>query len=213
MKLTDDGASELRSFPFAPGASPFRIKGVAYRGHLEYVEANVPGGVPGMLEDLGDPRLREFFQQNFLAASFYDVVPLAIAGIVCGARTGQTFLEFVRTRTQAQARSDVRGVYRVLLALTSAEAVALRIPKLVGQYLDFGDIETKSRSKGLVTGTRTGVPRALAPWYITVSDAYLRVVLSLAGGGDPSFAVTEVRDAGERDGIQLVDFDFAIRWR
>src|SRR5262245_8543837 len=99
MKLPDDGSSELRAFPFAPGASPFRIKGVAYRGHLEYAQAHVPGGVAGMLADLGDPRLRAFFEQRFLASTFYDVVPLAIAGIVCGARAGQSFLEFVRTRT------------------------------------------------------------------------------------------------------------------
>src|SRR5690606_38162592 len=68
-----DGAAELAALPFAPGEAPFRVKGTAHRGHLEYVAQHVPGGVAAMCEAFEDPRQRAFFAQPFLAASLYDV--------------------------------------------------------------------------------------------------------------------------------------------
>jgi hypothetical protein len=212
VQIHGDGATELLSLPLAPGDAPFRVKGVAYRGHLEYVAANVPGGIPGMLEDLGDPNLRVFFEQPFLAASFYDVFPLAIAGIVCARRSGTSFLEFVRVRTEAQAKSDLGGVYRMLLKFTSAEAVAARIPKVVGQYFDFGETELVQRTATHVHMRRTGLPVPLAPWYVTVSRAYLHVVLSAAGAKSSRCTILSVESDGARAGIPLVKLVLDIGW-
>lgn len=213
MELRGDGAAELISLPFAPGESPFRVKGTAYRGHLEYTEKNVAGGVAGMLADFRDPRLRHFFEQPFLAATLYDVFPLAIAGIVCAARVGQPFLEFVRVRSEAQAKSDVSGVYKVLLALTSPEAVAARLPRLVGQYFDFGQTELVEKGPGRVVASRTGLPRALAPWYATVSQAYVQIVVAQAGGKDVRSHVSGVRSEGQRAGLPIVTLDLEVTWR
>ena len=35
--------------PWNPGDGPFHIKGVAYRGHMVYVQEYVPGGIAEML--------------------------------------------------------------------------------------------------------------------------------------------------------------------
>jgi hypothetical protein len=208
-----DGAAELAALPFAPGEAPFRVKGTAYRGHLEYVEQHVPGGVAAMCEAFDDPRHRAFFGQPFLAASLYDVFPLALAGVVCGRLTGQPYLDFVRVRAQAQARSDLGGVYKVLLALASPQAVASRIPRLMGQYFDFGDTTIEQRAPSWIVATRSGLPAPIAPWYAAVSEGYSRVVLAQAGGTEPQLDVVAVEPNGRQAGVDLVKLVFDLRWR
>lgn len=208
-----DGAAELAALPFAPGEAPFRVKGTAYRGHLEYVEQHVPGGVRAMCEALEDARQREFFRQPFLAASLYDVFPLALAGVVCGKLTGQPYLDFVRVRSQAQARSDLTGVYKVLLAFASPQAVASRIPRLMGQYFDFGDTTIEERAPSWIVATRSGLPAPIAPWYAAVSEGYGRVVIAQAGGTEPQLDVVAVEPDGRQAGLDLVKLVFDLRWR
>lgn len=208
-----DGAAELAALPFPPGEAPFRVKGTAYRGHLEYVEQHVPGGVAAMCDAFDDPRHRAFFGQPFLAASLYDVFPLALAGVVCGKLTGQSYLDFVRVRAQAQARSDLTGVYKVLLALASPQAVASRIPRLMGQYFDFGDTTIEQRAPSWTVATRSGLPAPIAPWYAAVSEGYSRVVLAQAGATEPQLHVVAVEPNGRHAGVDLVKLAFDLRWR
>lgn len=210
LRFVNDGSRELSSIPFEPGESPFRIKGMAYRGHLDYVAANVPGGIDAMLGAL-QPAQRRFFEQPFLAASLYDVFPLAQAGIPCGRLTQQSFLDFVRHRSEAQAASDVGGVYKVLLAFASPEAVATRLPRLVSQYEDFTDVEMQRPTESAVEGSARGLPRALFPWYATVCDAYVRVVVTKAGAKSCKLEATAT-PAGEAHGVPVVDMDFEISW-
>src|SRR5579883_3482712 len=122
---------ESKPLPFAPGDGPFRIKGAIYRGHLDYVADHVPGGIEAMLGGFKDPRLATFFHQQFLAGSFYDIVPLVVAGYVCARQSRKSFSEFIRTRSRHQAERDINGLYRVLLKLTTPSAVLGRLPRLM----------------------------------------------------------------------------------
>lgn len=173
----------------------------------------MPGGVKGMVSGFEDPRLRRFFEQPFLAATLYDVFPLAVAGIVCARLAGMPFLDFVRVRSEAQARSDSSGVYKVLLALASPEAVASRLPRLVGQYFDFGETQIVEQSKKRVLMTRTGMPQPLAPWYVTVSEAYVRIVVAQAGGQDPRLELVDVTPEAPRGAISIVTLRMDMTWR
>ena len=211
MNLSDDGRRGLETLPFAPGEAPFRIKGTAYRGHLDYVAEHVPGGVDAMCEAMEDERLAAFFRQHFLASTLYDVFPLARAGAVCAAMAGMGFLEFVRMRAVIQAKSDVGGVYRVLLAMASPTAVATRLPRLVGQYFDFGETTAEHPERGHVIATRTGTPQALAPWYTMVSDGYCEVVLTRAGARNVVLKTTQ-QPSGTRHGIPIVDLTLDMRF-
>src|SRR6476620_6141327 len=101
---------EFEHFPKPPGKNPFRVKGNAYRGHMDYVEEHVPGGAEAMRKGFEDPLLKEFFQQTFLAATLYDLYPLVAAGHVCAKLCGSTFSEFVRVRSEYQALRDVSGI-------------------------------------------------------------------------------------------------------
>jgi hypothetical protein len=183
VSLLTDG-SELRALRHAPGESPFHVKGVAYRGHLEYVEANVPGGVAAMKAAFTDPAVAEFFDQTFLASTFYDVMPLAQAGVICADLSSLSFYEFVRTRTIAQAERDVRGVYKWLLALVSPRMVATRLPKFLAQYLDFLAFEVLEASPKRVVGRLSGIPLELKCWQSTVFEAYYVHVFEISGVKD-----------------------------
>ena len=108
---------ESKPLPCRPGESPFKIKGGAYRGHLDYVAEQVPGGVEEMLRGFRDPALAEFFQQKFLASTFYDILPLVVAGYVCARQARKSFSEFVRVRSRYPAERDVSGIYRMLIKL------------------------------------------------------------------------------------------------
>lgn len=197
---------ELRRLRFAPGESPFRIKGNGYRGHLQYVEKNLPGGIEAMLDAFDDPRLRAFFEQTFLASAFYDVLPLAHAGLVCADISGKTFYDFVYERTRHQAEDDVGGIYKWLLTLLSPRLVSSRLTKFMAQYFDFVGFEIESSDSSAIHGKLTGAPPELRCWLTTVFEAYYRHVFKL--GGVKEYAIefnkrTEVVRVGVEPTIQI----------
>lgn len=202
----------LEQLPFAIGTSPFRVKGVAYRGHVEYVEQHVPGGLAAQTEAFARPELGKFFEQKFLAASFYDVVPLAAAGFVCARLVGSTFSAFVRTRSQWQASKDIEGVYRVLLKLASAEMVARRLPKMVGQYFNFGEAVVTESQAGRVHGSLERVPGPLVPWYLGVIEPYVETALRTAGAREPKIKALTPRPQGVEAGIETFSVPYELSW-
>jgi hypothetical protein len=176
-----DAGSDPESLPFEAGTSPFHIKGVAYLGHTAYADGFIPGGAQAVADAFHDPALRAFFRQPFLAASWYDALPIVPVWHVCARLLGLNDHDFLRVRTQHQAERDIGGVYRFLLKLASAEAVALRVPWVVQRYFDFGTTEASVVAPGLVRAVVSGVPAILVPWLRVVSETYLRVALELAG--------------------------------
>ncbi len=211
LDLSDDGVAALKALPFAPGTSPFRVKGTAYRGHLDYVARVLPPGLERMLAKTDDPQMTAFYRQHFLASSLYDVFPLAWAGVVCAQLAGVPYLDFVRKRTLDQARNDLGGIYRVILALASPNAVAQRLPGLVGQYFDFGSAHVEKDERGHVIVARTGVPVPLVPWYEAVTDAYCGVVLSRAGAKNLRLGTRRVL-AVAKHGIPTMDLYFDMQF-
>ena len=155
------------AWPFSPGEGPFRVKGTAYRGHLEYVAAEVQGGVPRMLEGFEDQRLAAYLEQPFLASSFYDLHPLVMAAGPSADLSGLTPRAFAETRSRRQAPKDLRGVYRFLLSMVPTRTVARRIPQLFTQLFDFGKAEISREECSEIDATFDGIPSALAPRFGT----------------------------------------------
>jgi hypothetical protein len=167
--------------PFAPGLSPFHIKGIAYRGHLEYVAKHVPGGAEAVNAVFRNKALRFFYEQPFLAATWYDALPMVPLWYACAAVLKRPRVEFLRARTRHQAEQDIHGVYRIILKIASAEQVALRIPRVVGKYFDFGTTSAHVVAPGTVRLEQKSVPAFLAPWLGIVGDTYVQVALEIAG--------------------------------
>jgi len=213
-RLNDGGVSLLLSHDLAPGASEVRVKGVASRGHMDFVAAEVPGGTAEQTRVLAAlPRrpalaLADFFGTTFLASSLYDVFPLAIAGIACARVTGEDYLSFVRRRTRMQVQHDIRGVHKFLMKIVSAKMVASRLPRLITQYLNFGETTVVSSSAELVRARVDNVPLPLGAWLGTVIDAYMIGVLHIAGADNARVETRCVIDEGQASTHLEVDVHF-----
>jgi len=202
---------DIELLPFPAGTSPFRIKGVAYQGHVDYATRYIPGGERAVIEGFRDPALRSFFDQRFLAASWYDVLPIVPVWHVSARLLQQNPTDFLKERTRHQALRDIHGVYRFILKLASAESIALRGPRIIQQYFDFGTTEATVLRRGLVRVIVSGIPALLAPWLRVVGETFVLVALELAGVKFAQIRRVPVEPGGEAHGVPLAAVGFEIQ--
>jgi hypothetical protein len=203
---------EYERLPFRPGTSPFHMKGVGYRGHLEYVQSSVPGGLRAMIDGLVDPDLKEFYARTFLASTWYDVLPILPATEVAARLLGMTFEQFVRFRVRLQAQSDARGVYKLLLKLASPELVAKNLPRLASLYYNFGTTTVRLLRPRVVEAVRVQVPKPVASWYAMVSESYCESALEIAGAREPRMRTVDTARDGAISGVDTVSLRFELTW-
>jgi hypothetical protein len=209
--------SEHENLPFAPGTSPFRLKGIVYRAHVDYSNELIPGGASAVNATFKNRALAAFFDQQFLAASWYDALPILPVWYACARLLNQPPIEFLRARTRHQARQDIHGVYKLILKLASAETVALRIPRAVGKYFDFGTSEAHVARPGLVRFEQTGMPLLLAPWFGIVGETFVHAALEIAGATGVHVRRKQFEQTGEANGVPVgkmageVEFDVQRR--
>jgi len=203
-----DVASQLVE---APGSSAFKVKGVAYLGHLDYCQRFMPGGKEQFMSALPES-LRPFFGQSFLPGNWYDVIPLAAAGFVCADLLHLSFDEFIRMRASVQAKEDVKGVYHIYFTLFSTKSIAVKLPKLFSQYFDFGEIAILKSETYRVEVARKGVPALIANWQNGVLQGYLEVVLQMAGAKAPVIEFGEPQPTGMVGLYEIVTVPTIITW-
>lgn len=207
-------SSRFRHAPaHAPGASPLHVKGVLYRATQEYFRDQVQGGLESLYAELaGEPEILEFIQQPFLAGSWYDVLPVATL-IHAEARAMRLPLaSYLRVRARYQAESDIHGVYRFLLKLVSPDSVAMRLPRLMAQMLDFGTTESKLVEPGHAELTMRGFPAALTDWYTFGFNVYADVAIRLAGAKKVTVTIHPSQPEPSRDGIPMVTINMEARY-
>jgi hypothetical protein len=192
--------------------SPFRTKGVLYLGTQTFFHENSPKGIEAVAEQLPAGRLREFVTQRFLAGGQYEVMVVP-ALIAAEARAMRTSLDrYLLQRTRWQAEKDIHGVYRILLKLTSPEAVVARLPKVITQMFNFGapvvEVLGPKRAQVLVTG----IPAALIPWLQFGFRVYCETAVELAGGKVASYASLTPVDEPPKEGFPIQSLRGTISW-
>jgi hypothetical protein len=200
---------------FAPGASPFHAKGLVYGGAREYWDQRVPGGVAAVAHAVaatGDANLAGFLATKFVPSGLYDVLPIAPLSAVAARLSGVPHAQLVRDNAAWLAERDLRGVYRVILAVASIESVAMRLGKLSMQYFDFGRAETVPVREKVVESRRFGIPAVLAPWFIFAADGFVPVALKLAGAKSVRLRHGSPAPDGSAHGVPLVQIRFEIAW-
>ncbi len=198
--------------PFAPGESPFHVKGVVYAGTHKYFAGQVDGGLDALWAELDDPALRAFMQQKFLAGGWSDVLPVAPL-IRAEARALRLSVpHYLRKRSEFQAKDDIGGVYRFLLKIISPESVANRLPRLLTQIFDFGNHEINAIDNAHIEVTLTGFPMMLWPWYSTAFEVYSQTLLTLAGGKNVTALVRDPAPIAADRGVELCQFQILCRW-
>ncbi len=206
------GSHVSTAWPFKTGQAPFKVKGIAYAFHMEYVESEVPGGAAAQNARFADRAFAEFFQQPFFATSWYDVYPLVQAGHACGQVTQVGFEEFVRIRGRHQVKRDLGLVRRALLKVLSPAAIAVRVPQINATYFDFVSIESQPVGKGTVEGECRGLPGAVLRWYQLVTETFIDEVIARGGARDRSVRWEQPTAAGVAHGIPVYDVAYQVRW-
>lgn len=196
-----------------PGSSPFRVKGIAYRGALADYERVVPGGYRAMVDNADNETLRNFMTQPFLASAWYDVMPFPAVDAIAARLSGQSLAQFVRGASARQAREELGGIYSMFLKILSPTLVGQYLPRIAAQYHDFGTLESRVDSPLSVIVTRTGVPDDLVDWLNLVALQYLSVALELSGAQGVQLRHLGREADGERAGYLLSRISVKIHWR
>lgn len=196
--------------PVAPGTSPFQIKGAGFLGHMAWVDESYPGGRAAFLAALS-PDMRAYFESVFLAMSWYDLVALASAGAVCADVMGMPFRDFIAMRARHQANHDVTGMYKMLLRLANPRMIAPRIPKMMSNYLDFGEVRVRSEQQDGMIVEVLGVPVMLADWLVGCYQGFLEVLVRESGGRDAKL-VSKINAQGSRQGFPMGTLEVTVSW-
>ena len=198
--------------PCSPGDSPFRIKGIAYRGLLQLVEQRVSGGLPAFCAALDDRRLVEFVRQPFLAATRYDILPMLPLNAALASLLGRTLAQLSRQGALAQARFDARHVYSSMVKKASLADLSTRLPRFGVQYYDFGGYTGRDEAPGHVVLRRTGLPRYIVPWYAPMQAAYMEEIVRQLGARQAEATPRREEPAGADRGFEICTLDTDVRF-
>lgn len=199
------------SLPFPPGESPFRQKGSAWLGDLEYLAGVVPGGTAALTASL-EPSLRDFVSTPFRASEWYDVYPNPLMMLAAARLRRMPFIEHQREVGRWHAKRGFGGIYRALLRFVSNQNVALWGPRMSALYHEFGRFETHVAGTKEVRGVRRGVPRGLVQWLAVTSAAFCEEALCLAGAKSAKAEFASATEVGSQSGQVLYDLDVVIQW-
>jgi hypothetical protein len=196
---------------FTPGTSPFHVKGHVWQGALEYYPTRVPGGRAALDARL-DPELRAFCGQRFLAASWYDALPINRVSETVARLCGVDQQEILRDRSRWQAERDIRGIYRMLVKLVSPETVATRFGRVILQYFDFGSSEARILGPGRCEIIERGIPVPLALCMVPIAEGWAATALTHAGAREVGFHADPPHKDGDKQGMDTYTIRFDVTW-
>jgi hypothetical protein len=197
---------------FPPGASPFRAKGNVYLGMLESTNARCPGGVSAVLERVESPELHEFYAQPFVAALWYDLLPLLPFSVQAARLAGRPHLQYVRDGARFQANRDVNGVYRFFLKLATPKMLVERLPRVFSQYFDFGKIEGFKLDGNRAEIHGRMIPEPLGAWMFACVEGFVPQLMTIHGAKDVSARLDPLQPDGELHGVPTIHTRLVLTW-
>jgi hypothetical protein len=189
----------------------FRAKGLVFLGARQFYTERVDGGCNAVRAYL-DPDLAAFFDQTFLTGAWYDVMPLLPISVAAARAARIPHSRVVRENAQWMAKRDLRGIYRLIVAVASAELVVERLPALSLRYFDFGHADGRMVGDKCFETTRFGIPASIADWFVLATLGFVPYALGLAGAKDVRVHASPHAPDGHAHGVALVKTTFEIRW-
>jgi len=198
--------------PALPGSSTFHIKGIAYRSVVRLIERKVPGGLATIDEDLEDAPISAFVRQAFLAASRYDILPMLPINVAIARVLGKSLEVIAEAQGVAQARYDVRHVYRRAFEEMTFETLPAFLVRFASQYYETGELLAETAGPGHVVVHRRRLPAYVLPWVSVIQGAYAEELVRLKGGRSVTATPRAPVEAATRKGVAVVDLDVDLRW-
>lgn len=197
---------------FAPGESPFKVKGSICRGCADYVSEHVRGGMPAVLAAVPNDAVRRCLDAPFLASVWYDAFVLNALLLSAAKVEGLGFDAFLNQAFEAQAARDQRGVYKMLLRAISPEMLVKRLPSIGSQLFSFTRSEVTQLGPGHWHNAISGIPESLRNVYCQSSGAFVSRALRTTGAHDLQHRWLEPRPAGNAHGIAIWTVVRELRW-
>jgi hypothetical protein len=197
--------------PFPIGESPFRAKGVLFRGTQEFFAEHVRGGFDALQRQLGEGPLATFIAQKFLPASYYDALTIPALIRAESDACGLALPLYMQKRTRWQAERDMNGVYRLLLKVTSAETIAVRLPRVLSQMFNFPAPVTEVDGKVAMTQL-TGVPEMLADYFEMAVGSYAPALIEFSGAKRARAELVKTVPMGTQHGVRVLELQFRASW-
>lgn len=209
--MVSPSSARIEQVRYSPGKSPFHVKGHVYRSSIDYYSHTLPGGVAQVFEQLDDAH-RAFFDQPFLAGSWYDALPLLPLSHAGANARGMRHYDALLERATAQAKQDVEGIYKGILRITSPELVALRVGRVLLQYFDFGRAYAQIVRPGTCEIVQSGVPASLVELGAPVAKGFVVTLVTMAGGQDVQFSAGSATPDGRVEGTPTMRVRYDVSW-
>jgi hypothetical protein len=197
---------------FAPGTSPFRIKGNALLGYLRFCDEFVPGGREAVWNRLRTPALEAFFAQRFVVGGWYDVLPIVPLVRSMALLLETPLHEVLRRHATAQAELDISTIYKMMLKLASPGQVVKALPGTAKRYFDFVRSEVQELAPRRWEVTIHGVPAPVLVIYKIATEAFIVRALELAGARGLRHRWLTQYPAGEVQGIPILRLRRELSW-
>jgi hypothetical protein len=198
--------------PFAPGESPFKVKGFSHKNSLAWLDGEVRGGLTALFAELRDP-LRIFFQQTFLDGTWYDVLPAQPLFQAAARLTKQSPFDLARKASASQAQKMISGMHRTLLKFDSPEQVVERLPVIAKQYLNFVDTRVECVAPKCWRAIGEGIPAGVVQLYMATSEAFTGCSLEVSGANEPHQRWQPIKPMGQNHGVAVVQAIREITWK
>lgn len=173
--------------PLPAGTSPFHIKGEFYR-HTQRAFQKLNAAGKGDVLARCDADVRAFAEQSFLSFDWYDLLPFPRLGMAEAEVLGRDLREHTYETARRSAEHTTKGIYKLIMKLMSAQSLASKVVRAVGQFYDFSPATIVSEGKTAAVIERKGVPLCVVEWWCIVTRAYIEVPLRASGITSPRIA-------------------------
>jgi len=199
------------ALPLPPGQSQLHIKGVAYRGIVEFMKSQ--GGA--FLEDVVgglSSEMQAFCRQPFMAASWYDALPIRSFTGAVARRLGVSHVIYLRSGAAKQARLDSRTAYKHLMTDLSPFEVVQRQVNIGLRYYSFLQGECLATGKTQAEIKVRGMPQYLAPWFTPMQESYTTEALRVSGASQPVVRSEWSQVRFKHAALDPTDIVFKVSW-
>ena len=196
---------------YAPGESPFHVRGSTYLGICEHVKATLPGSMEAVNKAMPAGPHRSFIEQAFTADGWYDALTIRPLTEVIAKLEKRSWEDSLRARAQELARRESGGLGRVRMMATSPEKVVEKLQLGALDRFDFGKTEIVEADRGHSKAAFREVPQPLGTWLIATLEGSASVLITNAGGKQPKLSGRLI-PTGRRGNMGLVDVRVDISW-
>ncbi len=199
------------TLPVAPGTSPFRLRGVTYARFHEDAKS-LPGGMQQVLDELVDPRVRDFIRQKFQFMDWYDAFPLLPLAVTFTRIRNQPLEPHMRFVGREAMLKLIPSMFRVLSRLGGPRMAAAHAPRLFQMYFDFVELKQLRVDDHEGTGVVSGVPLYLAPVILNQVIGIIDGALQSLGARNIQSGYRDLTVNGSQGGFDLVTCHGDFKW-